>query len=209
MATHSSILSWRIPGTGEPGASVYGVAQSRTRRKWLSSSGSSLWLGSLGMITSRSIHVAANSVYHSFLWLSGIPLCIHATSFFIHSPVDGRLFLSLGCCAHRAVHISLSSGFVQTCAGWDSAPDASGCVICMDPLTPSGLSFLNLWNELFHRVLWGLTAMIHVKLLAQGMAQSKNPLNTWFLLSGSFSVGQCAPKGACPGTWIFWAQTQH
>ena len=33
MATHSSILAWRIPGTGEPGAVVYGVAQSRTRLK--------------------------------------------------------------------------------------------------------------------------------------------------------------------------------
>ena len=29
MATHSSVLAWRIPGTGEPG--IYGVAQSRTR----------------------------------------------------------------------------------------------------------------------------------------------------------------------------------
>ena len=33
MATHSSVLAWRITGTGEPGglqASVYGVAQSQT-----------------------------------------------------------------------------------------------------------------------------------------------------------------------------------
>ena len=29
MATHSSVLAWRIPGTGEPG----GVTQSRTRLK--------------------------------------------------------------------------------------------------------------------------------------------------------------------------------
>ena len=29
MATHSSVLAWRIPGTGEPG----GVAQSWTRLK--------------------------------------------------------------------------------------------------------------------------------------------------------------------------------
>ena len=39
MATHSSVLAWRIPGTGEPWwAAVYGVAQSRTRLKRLSSS---------------------------------------------------------------------------------------------------------------------------------------------------------------------------
>ena len=43
MATHSSVLTWRIPGTGEPGwAAVYGVAQSRTRLKRLSRSSSKL-----------------------------------------------------------------------------------------------------------------------------------------------------------------------
>ena len=30
MATHSSILAWRIPGTGAWWAAIYGVAQSRT-----------------------------------------------------------------------------------------------------------------------------------------------------------------------------------
>ena len=40
MATHSSVLAWRIPGTGEPGGlpDVYGVAQSWTRLKRPSSS---------------------------------------------------------------------------------------------------------------------------------------------------------------------------
>ena len=33
MATHSSVLAWRIPGTGEPGGlPIYGVAQSQTRQ---------------------------------------------------------------------------------------------------------------------------------------------------------------------------------
>ena len=42
MATHSSALAWRIPGTAEPGGlPSYGVAQSRTRLKRLSSSSSS------------------------------------------------------------------------------------------------------------------------------------------------------------------------
>ena len=35
MATHSSVLAWRVPGTGEPGGlpDVYGVTHSRTRLK--------------------------------------------------------------------------------------------------------------------------------------------------------------------------------
>ena len=34
MATHSSVLAWRIPGTGGAWwAAVYGVAQSRTQLK--------------------------------------------------------------------------------------------------------------------------------------------------------------------------------
>ena len=41
MATHSSVLAWRIPGTGEAWwEAVCGVAQSRTRLKRLSSSSS-------------------------------------------------------------------------------------------------------------------------------------------------------------------------
>ena len=41
MATHSSVLAWRIPGRGEPWwAAVYGVAQSQTQLKRLSSSSS-------------------------------------------------------------------------------------------------------------------------------------------------------------------------
>ena len=42
MATHSSVLAWRIPGTGEPGGlpSMDGVAQSRTLLKRLSISSS-------------------------------------------------------------------------------------------------------------------------------------------------------------------------
>ena len=40
MATHSSILAWRIPGTGAWWAAVYGVTQSRTQLTWLSSSSS-------------------------------------------------------------------------------------------------------------------------------------------------------------------------
>ena len=41
MATHSSILAWRIPGTEEPGGlPSMGFAQSRTQLMWLSSSSS-------------------------------------------------------------------------------------------------------------------------------------------------------------------------
>ena len=42
MATHSSVLAWRIPGTGEPGRLQSMESQSRTRLKQLSSSSSSM-----------------------------------------------------------------------------------------------------------------------------------------------------------------------
>ena len=43
MATHSSVLAWRIPEMGGVGwAAVYGTAQSRTRLKRLSSSSGSI-----------------------------------------------------------------------------------------------------------------------------------------------------------------------
>ena len=37
MATHSGVLAWRIPGRGAWWAAIYGVAQSRTQLKRLSS----------------------------------------------------------------------------------------------------------------------------------------------------------------------------
>ena len=43
MATHSSVLAWRIPGTEEPGG-AYGVAQIWTGLKQLSSSSSTGWI---------------------------------------------------------------------------------------------------------------------------------------------------------------------
>ena len=41
MTTNSSVLAWRIPGMGAWWTAVYGVAQSQTRLKRLSSSSSS------------------------------------------------------------------------------------------------------------------------------------------------------------------------
>ena len=38
MATHSSVLAWRIPGMAEPGGLLSLVSQSQTRLKRLSSS---------------------------------------------------------------------------------------------------------------------------------------------------------------------------
>ena len=52
MATHSSVLAWRIPGMGSLVGCVYGVTQSRTRLKWLSSSSSS---GTIYIIATKRI----------------------------------------------------------------------------------------------------------------------------------------------------------
>ena len=49
MATHSSVLAWRIPGTGEPGELPSTGSQSRTRLKRLSSSSSDLLSCSLAL----------------------------------------------------------------------------------------------------------------------------------------------------------------
>ena len=55
MATHSSVLSWRIPGTGEPGG------QSRTQLKQLSNS-SSVPLGVCIICTYIYYHVSSSSL---------------------------------------------------------------------------------------------------------------------------------------------------
>ena len=63
----------------------------------------SFYLALLSMIISRSIHVAVDALFHSFLWLSNIPLCVCTHTYvpyifpFICRWTVG-LFLCLGCC---------------------------------------------------------------------------------------------------------------
>ena len=45
MATHSSVLAWRIPGMGKPGGLPSMGSQSRTQLKWLSNSNEVLGVG--------------------------------------------------------------------------------------------------------------------------------------------------------------------
>ena len=47
MATHSSVLAWRIPGMGESGGLLSMGSHSRTRLKRLSSSSSPVFLAAL------------------------------------------------------------------------------------------------------------------------------------------------------------------
>ena len=66
MATHSSVLAWKIPGTGEPGGLLsMGVAQSRTRLKRLSSS-------SRRLITLQY----CGGFCHTFTWISHGCTCV-------------------------------------------------------------------------------------------------------------------------------------
>ena len=78
MATHSSVLAWRIPGTGGAWwAAVYGVAQSRTQLKLLSSSSSSS-----SAIHKSHIRIILKSLLYYPLYLSRLlgtnsGSCIH------------------------------------------------------------------------------------------------------------------------------------
>ena len=58
MATHSSVLAWRIPGTGGPDGLPYMGSHSRTRLKQLSSSSSRKIIGSRvrGLVLQSSLN---------------------------------------------------------------------------------------------------------------------------------------------------------
>ena len=63
MATHSSVLAWRIPGTGEPGGLL-----SRTRLKQLSSSSSKLFFYSSHHSLQTTLNKVLNSDMQRALW---------------------------------------------------------------------------------------------------------------------------------------------
>ena len=71
MATHSSVLAWRIPRDGGASwAAVYGVAQSRTRPKRLSSS-SSVLSSPITFLSFKTLSVFSISIA-SLLFLSKV-----------------------------------------------------------------------------------------------------------------------------------------
>ena len=98
MATHFSVLAWRIPGTGGAWwAAVYGITQSQTQLKWFSSSSIkiqylsfSFWLSSLCIIGSRFIHLIRTDS-KVFLFVAEWYSIVYMYNLFIHSSVDGHL----------------------------------------------------------------------------------------------------------------------
>ena len=86
MATHSIVLAWRIPGTGEPGGLPSKGSQSRTRLKRLSSSREVNCITSLALKKSRlglfvpilkGIH---NTIKQYFFYLQKktVIMCVYA-----------------------------------------------------------------------------------------------------------------------------------
>ena len=87
MATHSSVLAWRIPGTEEPGGLPSMGSQSRTRLKRLSSSSIGLkqyhlslpdvvWLGSqLKVLPSETEALAGLQSHQGLGWFSKLTGC--------------------------------------------------------------------------------------------------------------------------------------
>ena len=99
MATHSSILAWRIPGTAEPAGLPSVGSQSRTRLKRLSSSGrnaiASIFIDNFPM-TPAHIFVLLNSVLSVLLLLllsrfSRVRLCATPETAAYQAPVPGIL----------------------------------------------------------------------------------------------------------------------
>ena len=133
MATHSSVLAWRIPGTGEPGG-LPSMGSHRVGHDWSDLAAAaaaaftrkhymyaliydnlffSFWLHSVwqSLDPSMCLHMVQ---FHSYLWLSDIPLyvCMYHI-FFFHSSVDGHLgyFHVLSIVNSAAVNIGVRVSF--------------------------------------------------------------------------------------------------
>ena len=85
MATHSSVLAWRIPA-------VYGVAQSRTRLKWLSSSSSRVMdTENRRLLEEGDWDWQIHTILYGKRILRRVDLCIHITD--PHIPTNTPLYI--------------------------------------------------------------------------------------------------------------------
>ena len=95
MATHSSVLAWRIPGMAEPrGLPSTGVAQSRTRPMQLSSSSSSnvdhLHIYTCSLLDSFPYRSLQSTEWSPLCYLYGRPLlasCHLQSSVYLSTPI--------------------------------------------------------------------------------------------------------------------------
>ena len=122
MATHSSVLAWRIPGTGEPGGLLSMGSHSQTWLKRLSSS-SSIWsflcmymcLVSLcvqfSLLVKLPVRLNTDScLWPRFIWITSLkPFSINTW----HSEVLGLGYQHMHFERHRSAHGTLLSTFYQ------------------------------------------------------------------------------------------------
>ena len=102
MATHSSILAWRIPGTEEPGGLPSMGSQSRTRLKRLSSSSSRL--GHLPPLVKNSFSLVSKELYRIQLVIKQMK----PSHLFLSLPMDYCSHFLYFIFLYFFIHLSLS-----------------------------------------------------------------------------------------------------
>ena len=96
MATHSSVLAWRIPGMGKPAGLLSMGSQSRTRLKRLSSSSSSMenGRGRLEWIHEELARLASEfSIYGEPIYVSDTFYCMISSSSHNCRGAEGKMVI--------------------------------------------------------------------------------------------------------------------
>ena len=142
MATHSSFLALRIPGTGEPGgAAVYGVAQSRTWLKRLSSSNIRLRMQFSVPIFTWEWDYWLDCSLHLWTLLFSTRLPLSPPSPFSSLPTSVNLFV---CSGLWGTLRELITGWI--CLSPFDSPFSPPGHLCVLP--PSSLLWVTLWTFL-------------------------------------------------------------
>ena len=112
------IQAYFLPHHTEEQISIWEVFLFRFHR-WVISFDICLWLSSLSMIISRSIHVAANGIISLFfLWLSSIPLCVCLCVWYIYM-YKWYISVCLGLgCFHVLAIVDSAAMSIEVCASF-------------------------------------------------------------------------------------------
>ena len=150
MATHSSVLAWRIPGMGEPGG-LPSMGSHRVEHDWSDLAAAAACLAwSIGLCLVGTLPFSSFPICSRWIIsLSFFQICQTSKSFYLHFPLPGHFFPQISALLTLSLHSVLSSKAIsaESSSKLNKDPHSPPCCLILYSLISSWPLSLSLMNK--------------------------------------------------------------